>query len=147
MPVDETPPLPPSHQEEGEGFNRWNCGDSLRRRSSNSVRVLAINTGNFTVEEKTSNKVTDLCALIRSVEANVTTFCEHGLNPKNLPRHEQWAERTSGAFEHLQAKLSWNINEKTTEQRMWGGTGLMKRDQMIRPMMGWLLRLLRTVSL
>ena len=111
------------HQDYEGDHTRWNCGDSLGRKSNRVIRLLSINAGNFSVVEKKEGKVEDLCALIRSTQADITTLSEHGLNPKNLPSHEQWPERMYGQFENYRSKLSWNVNEKNTDQRLWGGTG------------------------
>ena len=91
-------------------------------------RHLSINVGGLSTEEVAGNKTMDLCHLIQDCEADSTSISEHGLNPRNLPKHEQWAERMLGKLENQRSKISWNQNEETGMKQMWGGTGTIIQD-------------------
>ena len=118
------PPTPgPSQSDLGGGDDDWVHGDRVQPRRNGVHRHLSINVGNLTVEEAALAKTESLFALASQLGANTVTFQEHGLNPRVLPRHEQWAERCDGLVEQQISKISWNVNECTTSSRLWGGVG------------------------
>ena len=119
----DTPTLTQSHPESEGGVTGWACINSPPPKRHGIHRHATLNVGNFTVEEADSEKISSLCQTIRKFGIDSISFQEHGLNPRMLPKHEQWAERILGRLEYERSKLSFNVNDISTDRRLWGGTG------------------------
>ena len=105
MPVDNTSPSYVNenrlHETSGEKSRAY--GDNILYKSTGTVRILSHNIGNLPVDILASTKNQDFLNRIKNLKADCCLFCEHGLNPMALSRHQQWSERIHGQFENIRS--------------------------------------------
>ena len=91
----------PCHPGSDRDLEGWNCGDTLMAKKKGIYWHLSINVGGLSVKEESGNKIADLCHLIQDCKADSTSISELGLNPRNLLKHKQWAERMLISFKNF----------------------------------------------